>query len=124
MTISQQIQNLEKSLLKAFDNRFVQTENNLAKTFDTKFQQVEKNLLTQIDLKFAESSADLTKQLKFHEKRVLDKLEDKFEERQKVIRNDVLNFKDEIVTEVRGLRQEVTITSGRVTRLEKTFLTN
>lgn len=109
MTISQQIQNLEKSLLKAFDS---------------KFEQTEKTLLNQINLKFAESSADLTKQLKFHEKLVLDKLEDKFEERQKELRNDNLNYKDEIITEVKGLRQEVTITSGRVTRLEKVFLTS
>ncbi|PIS00116.1 hypothetical protein COT86_00245, partial [Candidatus Collierbacteria bacterium CG10_big_fil_rev_8_21_14_0_10_43_36] len=97
---------------------------NLSHTFNDKFKQVEQRLLTQIDRKFAESSKDLNRQLQFHEKLIVDRLEEKFEIKQKGLRNDILNFKDEVLTEVKDLRQEVTVTSARVTKLEKTFLAN
>lgn len=124
MTISQELKVFEESLISKIDKKIDQAKTELLGQIDMKSVESEKRLLGHIDNKFAESSRDLNKQLNFHEKRVLDKLEDKFEERQKELRNDNLNYKDEIITEVRGLRQEVTITSGRVTRLEKPFLTN
>ncbi|NCP47044.1 hypothetical protein GW844_01500, partial [bacterium] len=123
-TFDNKFEQTEKNLTKTFDNKFQRVEENLSHTFNDKFKQVEQRLLTQIDRKFAESSKDLNRQLQFHEKLIVDRLEEKFEIKQKGLRNDILNFKDEVLTEVKDLRQEVTVTSARVTKLEKTFLAN
>ncbi len=143
MTISQQIQNLEKNLTKTIKEEVQRTEKRLLGQIDLKSiasekrllgqidmksleseSRLEKNLLTHIDEKFAESSSDLNKQLRFHEKIIIDAVENRFDEKQKELRNDILDFKDDVFTELKSNRQETIVNSGRITRLEKSFLTN
>ena len=128
MTISQQIQNLEKNLTKTIKEEVQRTEKRLLGQIDMKSleseSRLEKNLLTHIDEKFAESSSDLNKQLRFHEKIIIDAVENRFDEKQKELRNDILDFKDDVFTELKSNRQETIVNSGRITRLEKSFLTN
>jgi len=141
MTISQQIQNLEKNLTKSFDGKFEQVEKNLlnhlddkfqksekrleknlSNTFDSKFIESEKRLEKSLEKKFNQASKDLNQQLKFQTQLILDSVEEKFEDRQKELRNDILGFKNDVFTELKSNRQETIVNSGRITRLEKSFL--
>lgn len=113
MTLSQELKTFEESLLSKID-----------KKIDNKFRESGKRLDKSLEKKFNQASKDLNQQLKFQTKILEKSFDEKFNEKQRELRDDNLSYKDEIITEVRGLRQEVTVTSGRVTRLEKSFLAN
>ncbi len=64
------------------------------------------------------------KQLKFQTEILSDKVEYQLEETIKELKSQNLNFKDEIITELKDLRLETAVNSSRITKVEKHVFAN
>ena len=60
--------------------------------------------------------SDMEKRFKFQEKNLLSHIDDKFETNRRLLVNEMQNFQDAIITEVKAIKQETIVNSShRVT---------
>lgn len=92
---------------------FLKLTEDLTSLIRTEFSNSEKKLYKQVQ-----------KQFKFQTEQLCDKVEYQLEEAVKELKSQNLNFKDEIMTELKDLRLETTVTSSRITKIEKHVFAN
>lgn len=78
--------------------------------------------------------SDMEKRFKFQEKQLLSHIDDKFETNRRKLVNEMQNFQDAIITEVKNIKQETIVNSShrqiltdhekRITKVEKAVFSN
>lgn len=73
----------------------------------------DKRLDQKLDEKLKGVREDVKDQIRWAEQRIGDRIEDKLDETFRKYRDEVLTFKDEVVGEVKAMREEQTIHQGQ-----------
>jgi cyanate lyase len=79
---------------------------------EQKLSKLIKTESAKTDKKFTELSKQVKQQVKFQAELLNDKIEYQLEETVKVLKNENLNFKDDMVTEIKEIRTETAVNSS------------
>ncbi len=91
----------EEKLTKLYESNASKTEEKLTKLYESNASKTEEKLTKLIKTQF-----------KFYSEVLGDRVEYQLEEATKVLHSENLNFKDEIISEIKDLRQETTVNSS------------